>query len=70
MVSKLSFFNRPKQTPEFDPEEMKEKLKTVDFEKGDVFALIVAALITVIPTMLLIIGAMMGIIWLIFLRGS
>jgi len=68
VVNKLSFFRKPKRTPEFDLEEIREKLKTVEFEKGDTLALIVAALITIIPAMLLVIGAMMGIVWLVFLR--
>ena len=45
-----------------------QKLKETQFEKGDLLALIIAALTTFVPAMLLVIGFMLGIVWLIFLR--
>ena len=48
--------------------EANRKLKETEFEKGDLLALIIAALATFIPMMLLVLGVMVGIIWLLFLR--
>lgn len=64
----MFFKKRSKQASEFDIDEIKAKLKETDFEKGDLTALIIAALVTVIPVMLLIVGIMMGVVWLIFIR--
>ena len=49
-------------------EEIKQKLQETDFEKGDTLALIIAALITIVPAMLIIIASILGIVWLFFLR--
>jgi hypothetical protein len=63
------FFNRPKpKESEFDYEEIKAKLKETDFEKGDLMALTIAALVTIIPAMLLVLSIMIGVIWFIFIR--
>jgi hypothetical protein len=63
------FFRRPKpQESEFDYEEIKAKLKETDFEKGDLMALTIAALVTIIPAMLLVLSIMIGVIWFIFIR--
>jgi hypothetical protein len=62
-------FKRPKhQESEFDYEEIKAKLKETEFEKGDLMALTIAALITIIPVMLLVLSIMIGVIWFIFIR--
>jgi hypothetical protein len=62
-------FKRPKnQESEYDYDEIKAKLKETDFEKGDLLALTIAALITVIPVMLLVLSIMIGVIWFIFIR--
>lgn len=58
--------NAPK--PEYDMEEMRQKLKETNFEKGDTLALIIAAMITIIPVVLIMIAAIVGVIWLFFLR--
>ena len=68
MVSKLLFRKRPNQEPEYDMDEIRKKLEETDFEKGDTMALIIAAMITIIPVMLIMILAIVGVIWLIFLR--
>jgi hypothetical protein len=63
------FFRRPKpKESEFDYEEIKAKLKETDFEKGDLMALTIAALVTIIPVMLLVLSIMIGVIWFIFIR--
>jgi len=49
-------------------EEMRQKLKETKFEKGDTLALIIAAMITIIPVVLIMILAIVGVIWLFFLR--
>lgn len=49
-------------------DEIKQKLKETNFEKGDTLALIIAALITIVPTILIVILSILGIIWLFFLR--
>lgn len=64
----MFFKKRRKQESEFDIEEIKAKLKETDFEKGDLLALTIAALVTVIPVMLLILSIMIGVIWIIFIR--
>ncbi len=46
-----------------------EKLKSTQFEKGDITAMIIAAMITFIPMMLVVLGIMVFVIWLFFLRG-
>lgn len=68
MVSKLLFNKKPNKNPEFDIEEIREKLKETSFEKNDGLALIIAALVTIVPTMLIVIGSILGVIWFIFLR--
>lgn len=45
-----------------------ERFKDEPLEKGDTFALIIAALVTLLPAVLLLLGALWFIIWLIFLR--
>lgn len=45
-----------------------EKLKHTQFEKGDITAMIIAAMITFIPMMLVVLGIMVFVIWLFFLR--
>lgn len=49
-------------------EEMRQKLKETNFEKGDTLALIIAAMVTIIPVVLIMIAAIIGVIWLFFLR--
>lgn len=49
-------------------EEIQEKFKDVELEDSDVTAMIIAALITFVPVVLLMLFAVYGIIWLIFLR--
>jgi uncharacterized membrane protein YqjE len=48
--------------------EANQKLRETEFEKGDLLALIIAALITFVPMMLVVLGIMVGIIWLFFIR--
>jgi hypothetical protein len=46
-----------------------DKLRNTEFEKGDLTAMIIAAMITFIPMMIVVLGFMLFIVWLIFLRG-
>lgn len=61
------FRKRRKKLLENEEENLK-KLEDLEFEKGDVSALIIAALITLLPVVLLVLGIFTFIIWLIFLR--
>ena len=67
-MSNLFFSKRPKQHEDVDMDEIKEKLRNTQFEKSDYWALTIAALITIVPVILLIISFFVGVIWLIFLR--
>lgn len=49
-------------------EEIKNKLEETPLEKNDMMALILAAMRTFIPALLLMLGAFYLIIWFIFLR--
>ncbi len=49
-------------------EEIQEKFKDVELEDSDVTAMIIAALITFVPVLLLMLFAIYGILWFIFLR--
>lgn len=51
-----------------EDKELMEKLKDVEFERKDIAALIIAALITIMPVVLLILGIFYLIVWIIFLR--
>jgi len=64
----LLFRKRPTPKSEYDMEEIKQKFKETQFEKGDTLALIIAAMITILPAMLIIIASILGIVWLFFLR--
>lgn len=61
------FRKRRKKLLENEEENLK-KLEELELEKGDVSALIIAALITLLPVVLLVLGIFTFIIWLIFLR--
>ncbi len=47
-------------------DEFNELKKTVEFEKGDTLALIIAALTTILPFALIVFAIIMGIAWLLF----
>ncbi|NLA78595.1 MAG: hypothetical protein GX845_03475 [Erysipelothrix sp.] len=64
----MLFRRRKVEEPQYDMEEMRQKLKETEFEKGDTLALIIAALVTIVPFLLVIVSVIIGIIWLIFLR--
>jgi|LGOV01.1.fsa_nt_gb hypothetical protein len=51
-----------------EDKELMEGLKNVDFEKRDVFALIISALITILPVVFITWGIFVLVIWLVFLR--
>ncbi|PAT02177.1 hypothetical protein CI105_02200 [Candidatus Izimaplasma bacterium ZiA1] len=51
-----------------EDKELVEELKKVEFEKSDVWALIIAALVTVIPVVLLVMGVFVLAAWFFFLR--
>ena len=63
-------FNRPKPK-KYSPEELEafnHKLKETPMEKGDLGALIVAAVVTIMPVIALMLAVLVGIIWFFFLR--
>ncbi len=49
-------------------EEIDEKFKDVELEKNDTKAMIIAALITFLPVMVMLMVIFYGAIWLIFMR--
>lgn len=51
-----------------DEQELKEKFSDVEFEKGDAFAMFIAAIITFIPPFLICLLVIYGVLWLLFLR--
>ncbi len=62
------FKHRKKYTKE-ELAEYDAKLKEMHFEKGDLPAMIIAGILTFIPMMLVVLGVMVFIIWLFFLRS-
>ncbi len=61
-------FKRRKREDMLTSKEIREKFKDVEFEKNDTLALFLAALLTFIPAILLVVGIYFLVIWLIFLR--
>lgn len=59
---------RNKEEMKAREEELIELKKTVELEKGDTLALIIAGFTTLFPMLLAILGVFVGIIWLLFLR--
>lgn len=57
-----------KQSLQERDEELQKKFKDTEFEKSDGFAMFVAAMITFVPVILVILGIIYFILWLIFLR--
>lgn len=49
-------------------EELKNKFNNVEFDKHDGFAMFIAAFITFVPVIIIILGGIYFIIWLLFLR--
>ncbi len=49
-------------------EELKNKFKDTEFEKSDGFAMFIAAMITFVPAILLILGGIYFLLWMLFLR--
>ena len=45
-----------------------DKLKNAELEKGDTLAMIIAALITFLPPIIIICAVLYFVVWLIFLR--
>ncbi|AMC93151.1 hypothetical protein AOC36_03930 [Erysipelothrix larvae] len=50
----------------YDEEEIEKKLNDMEFEKGDMFAMFIAAMITFLPAVLLLLGLFSLILWIIF----
>jgi len=48
--------------------ELDEHYDNVELEKGDIPAMIIAALITFLPVVVLILAAFYGVAWLLFVR--
>lgn len=49
-------------------EELKDKFKDVEFDKQDGIAMFIAAFVTFVPVILVILGGIYFIVWLLFLR--
>lgn len=49
-------------------EELKDKFKDVEFDKYDGIAMFIAAFVTFVPVILVILGGIYFIVWLLFLR--
>jgi len=49
-------------------EELNEHYDKIELEKGDFLAMVIAALITFIPVLIVILIVFFGIMWLIFVR--
>lgn len=62
------FNRRLKKYTKEEIEDYERKLRDTQFEKGDIAAMIIAAMITFIPMMLVVLGVMVFVIWLFFLR--
>ncbi|NMB18099.1 MAG: hypothetical protein GX984_01400 [Erysipelothrix sp.] len=62
------FFIKKKKNLLTHEEENFKKFKDEELEKGDTFAMIIAALITLLPAVLLFLGVFYFIIWVLFLR--
>ena len=55
---------KPKKTKE----ELDEHYENIELEKGDFKAMVIAALITFVPVLIVILAVFYGIIWLLFGR--
>lgn len=49
-------------------EELMNKFNDVEFDKHDGFAMFIAAFITFVPVIIIILGGIYFVIWLLFLR--
>ena len=61
-------YTREKEEIIEQEKELIERKRTVEFEKGDTLALIIAAMTTILPMFLGILALFVGIIWLLFLH--
>ncbi|AGN23678.1 hypothetical protein PT250_01795 [Erysipelothrix rhusiopathiae] len=59
--------NKRKKRKLLTEEEIQEKFKDVEFEKNDTTAMIIAAIVTLLPALLLVLGLIYGLLWLIFI---
>ncbi len=59
--------NRRKKLLEKEEENLK-KMQDLNLEKNDALAMVIAALITFIPVLILVVVIFMFVIWIIFLR--
>jgi pyruvate/2-oxoglutarate/acetoin dehydrogenase E1 component len=59
---------KPKKYTKEELEEFNRKLKETPMEKGDMGAMIVAALVTIMPVIALMLAAFVAVIWFFFLR--
>ncbi|MDV7679503.1 hypothetical protein [Erysipelothrix rhusiopathiae] len=59
--------NKRKKSKLLTEEEIQEKFKDVEFEKNDTTAMIIAAIVTLLPALLLVLGLIYGLLWLIFI---
>ncbi|WP_323610705.1 hypothetical protein LLS04_05610 [Erysipelothrix enhydrae] len=59
--------NKRKKRKLLTEEEIQEKFKDVEFEKNDTTAMIIAAIVTLLPALLLVLGLIYGLLWPIFI---
>ncbi|MDE8340350.1 hypothetical protein PT226_08025 [Erysipelothrix rhusiopathiae] len=59
--------NKRKKRKLLTEEEIQKKFKDVEFEKNDTTAMIIAAIVTLLPALLLVLGLIYGLLWLIFI---
>lgn len=58
----------PRGKSKEDLEEHYKRLENVELEKNDMLAMMIAAIITVVLPILLLLGAIYGLIYLLFIR--
>jgi hypothetical protein len=49
-------------------EELDEHYDKIELEKGDFIAMVIAAIITFFPVLIVALGLLFGMLWLLFLR--
>jgi len=67
LLEKLKSLLGNKKTPEQLNEHYNEMEKT-ELEKGDFLAMVIAALVTFLPVLLIAMAILYGIVWLLFIQ--
>lgn len=61
-------FTKDREEIKAREEELIELKRTIELEKGDTLALIIAGFTTLFPMLLAVLAVFVGIVWLLFLR--